>query len=151
MHFSIKAAEDIEVVSIKQHQTAPDVVFSRPLDTKDFRLSKNAMYKCASVVMLAGGEGEHKIAKLPPMVVRWKRVGSDIENAYIDYEDRLRIVDKLIGLEVKEIDHLKQGDVGELHYKLVNYQNQQLNLRIEAIENEMLLLVGTNRRELQLG
>ena len=85
------------------------------------------------------------------MVIRWRRIGGNIENVFVDFEDRLRPIEKSIGLELKEIDHLKQSEIGELHYKLINYQNQQLSLRVDAVENETFLLVGTNKRELQLG
>lgn len=151
VHFSIKSTESIEVVSIKQLQTTNDVVFSKPLDLKHFQLDKNSMFKCASIVQLSQPEGEHKFLKLPPMVIRWRRIGGSIENVFVDFEDRLRPIEKSIGLELKEIDHLKQGEIGELHYKLINYQNQQLSLRVDALENETFLLVGTNKRELHLG
>ena len=154
VHFSIKSTESIEVVSIKQLQTTNDndVVFSEPLDLKHFQLNKNCMFKCASIVQLSEPEGEHKFSKLPPpMGIRWRRIGGNIENVFVDFEDRLRPIEKSIGLELKEIDHLKQSEIGELHYKLINYQNQQLSLRVDAVENETFLLVGANKRELQLG
>lgn len=151
VHYSIKSVEDIDIISIKQQQTSSEVQFIRPLDFRPFHLEKNSMFKCVSIVQLGEVEGEARVMKLPPVVVRWKRVGGNIENALVDVEDRLRPIDKTIGIELKEIDHLKQGEVGEIHYKLINYQSQELTLRIEAIENESALIVGTGRRELQLG
>jgi len=151
VHFIIKSAENVEIASIKQLQTGNDVVFSRPIDLKNLRLEKNAVFKCVSIVQIAETEGEQRFVKLPPMVVRWKRIGGNIQNDFVDVEDRLRPIEKTIGLELKEIDHLKQGEVGELHYKLINYQNHELSLRVEALENDTFLLVGTSRREVQLG
>lgn len=84
VHFSIKAAEDIEVTSIKQLQTTGGVPFIKPLDIKHFQLVKNAIYKCTSIVQLPEAEADQKPVKLPPMVVRWRRIGSAHENAFVD-------------------------------------------------------------------